>query len=1124
VATALNTNVLAEPILVGREHELEELQALLNSAVAGKGTTVFVSGEAGTGKTRLVTEFLNQARKQAVTVLTGWCLSNAAVPYFPFFEAFSRYLSAEHGERVELKDWLMSPSQTDKFGNPQTITPQVWKDQTFTAVANTLSSIFAKKPVILFIDDLHWADSASLALLHYLGRIANSGRVLIIATFRTEQLASDAEGRPHPLVETLRLMRREDSAKEIRVASLKQSGVWELAKGMLGGDLQLGFAQKIANESQGNPLFVVESIRMLHEQNALTQEHEQWRLVSGTIGIPPKIKDVILQRLSALSRGQRHVLELASVVGEKFDASLLASALGQERIELIRLLDTIAEDTSLVACEGELYKFDHSRTRDAVYGDISSPLKKVYHAKVAEELETNCNGDKIPFSDLAYHYSQAGNKRKAVEYSLAAGQDALTKWGNSEAIKHFSFVMQATEEEAEFTKQKLAALEGLGDAYYASDNLLQAVTTFEQLTNVQSGAAKVRATRKAAEAAVYLGDIAHQKALIQKAEATTTADRLEAARVLHPRVFLIESPSDWVLARRTGEQILQVFEEEYALSDAAQVLRWLSYGQAMLGALEMGVETALRSISLLDELRDFRSQIESYAYAGGTLQACTLVEEANRMFAKAVEVNEKYKIWDYVRLFPAYVWEAMGLVGQDTPSAIIKALKALEYFEKTDSRLYAGAVYGVLIVAHALAEDINHVEAYFEKLMSLPKDILSNAPTQIYIAPTMAIYYSARNEFEKSNKIFTDWLAAIKSVFPSPFYEAGSRQLYAWSLGRQGRMEEAKAQLEEAQKIVETARSRFSRVKIAPSLMSLTRLEVSQSFLIRLDLVNISVKEGSIVKVENLPQELKILEISPNCILHDGQIEFKDNKIKPFEVKTIKLTVKATKAGSFELNPQITYIDDSGEKRICNPRPLAASVQPAQLESKILAGGISDLITVDEKVKPFNVFLCYKRTSGKDFADHLKIGLEELGFHTFIDTKDIPKMVVGEEEWAKIRDQAIEDSRIFILIMTPGFELSSEVIKELNLARKQADKTFIYFNHSNTPANVVIRLENEVLDIGKQEQVFFETKEELLRLAHDILINRPRTEPSKHRKPESDTAIDIVKKFGLPRSTGRRNK
>ena len=108
----MTSRVLAEPVLVGREHELEELHSFLNSAINGKGTTVFVSGEAGAGKTRLVTEFLKQARKQEVTILTGWCLSNAAVPYFPFFEAFNRYFSSEPEQKeVEIKSWLMGPSE-----------------------------------------------------------------------------------------------------------------------------------------------------------------------------------------------------------------------------------------------------------------------------------------------------------------------------------------------------------------------------------------------------------------------------------------------------------------------------------------------------------------------------------------------------------------------------------------------------------------------------------------------------------------------------------------------------------------------------------------------------------------------------------------------------------------------------------------------------------------------------------------------------------------------------------------------------------------------------------------------------------------------------------------------------
>ena len=139
--------------------------------------------------------------------------------------------------------------------------------------------------------------------------------------------------------------------------------------------------------------------------------------------------------------------------------------------------------------------------------------------------------------------------------------------------------------------------------------------------------------------------------------------------------------------------------------------------------------------------------------------------------------------------------------------------------------------------------------------------------------------------------------------------------------------------------------------------------------------------------------------------------------------------------------------------------------------------------------RSFDVFLCYKKSSGKDYADHLKAGLEELGLHTFEDCKDIPQTVDTEEGWAKVRDKALEESKFFVLIMTPGFNLSSEVTKEISMARKQGNKTFVYFRHRSMGRNIVVNLGNEVLDIGKLEQVSFESKEELLRLAHNILLN-----------------------------------
>jgi hypothetical protein len=148
----------------------------------------------------------------------------------------------------------------------------------------------------------------------------------------------------------------------------------------------------------------------------------------------------------------------------------------------------------------------------------------------------------------------------------------------------------------------------------------------------------------------------------------------------------------------------------------------------------------------------------------------------------------------------------------------------------------------------------------------------------------------------------------------------------------------------------------------------------------------------------------------------------------------------------------------------------------------------SKIVSSDQVSTPFDVFLCYKKSSGKDYADHLKSGLEELGLHTFEDCKDIPQTVDTEEGWACSRDKALEESKYFVLIMTPGFNLSREVANEIRMARKQTNKTFVYFRHRSMGRNTVVDFGDEVFDIGKLEQVSFETKEELLRLAHNILL------------------------------------
>jgi tetratricopeptide (TPR) repeat protein len=557
----------------------------------------------------------------------------------------------------------------------------------------------------------------------------------------------------------------------------------------------------------------------------------------------------------------------------------------------------------------------------------------VYHGKVAQTLEANAEEGKLPLSDLAYQYAQAGSKEKAVKYALAAGQDALAKWSNAEAIKHFSYVVQAVGENLAQLKLKMTAMEGLGDAYFADDNFQQAVNVYEQFADHQSGTDRLRGLRKAAQAAFYHGDVPKQKELLQKAEAIATDDRLEAARFMYQKGAVAGAESDWVGAFTLDYAALAIFEEEYAVSEAANILLWLGYGSAMLGKLEEGITSALMSIALYDDLGDVRSQMEAYAYAGGTFQACMFIDNSNKMLAKTEEINEKYRIADYIKLIPANVWWSHGLIQQDPVGSITKALKALEYSEKTDARLYTGAIYGTLIIQHAFAGDMNHVDEYYSKLMSLPKYIIENAPSQIYFPTVMGVYYAAKNDFEKSSQCFNQALSVSEKYFPNPFMLASSRQLYAWALSKQGKIEGAKAQLKETQRITENVHTRFSQVNIQPIMMTLTRPTVNQTFPFRLDLVNVSTSQGSIVKIENLPKELEIVEVSPNCVLHDDCIEFKDSKIDAFIVKSVKLTLKTTENTSFTLNPKITYVNNLGETKICNPKPLMVTVR-SQPESK----------------------------------------------------------------------------------------------------------------------------------------------------------------------------------------------
>lgn len=326
----MKSRLPAKPVLVGRGLEIKLLRQHLDSALNGKGTTVLICGEAGVGKTRLVNEFLNLAKKMGIKILKGWCLSGAVPPpYFPFTEAFNTYMSTVSDDKAKsamtkhlgITGWLKDPEFTRESKARELFsTPKIQRDRTFEAVARVFLQLSVKEPLILFLDDLHWADHLSLALLHYLSRKCRNSRLLIIGTYRLEEIIPTKEERLHPLQETIYSMNHEDLLIKMELNRLKRNDFPELLKSIFRSSIEEEFGEKLYAETEGNPLFVLETLNMLVDEGFISEKEGRWMLMAPVekIGIPSKVHEVIIRRIARLGRGERKLLDLAAVCGYSF--------------------------------------------------------------------------------------------------------------------------------------------------------------------------------------------------------------------------------------------------------------------------------------------------------------------------------------------------------------------------------------------------------------------------------------------------------------------------------------------------------------------------------------------------------------------------------------------------------------------------------------------------------------------------------------------------------------------------------------------------------------------------------------------------------------------------------------
>lgn len=466
--------------LVGRRTEWERLREAWHTAAHRGPRVVLVTGEAGIGKTRLAEELLQWTGSQGMAAARAHCYAaEGRLAYAPVTE-WLRADALQEALRVLEDPWLSEVArllpellaERPDLRPPEPLTQGFQRGHLFEALSRAV--LAAEEPLLLMVDDLQWCDAETLEWLRYLMRFESSTKLLIVGTVRTAEVSED-----HPLRTLLLDLRRSNQVDEVTLGPLASAETASLAASVAGRDLDEVRTADLYRDTEGNPLFVVESVRagLLVAGERTTIEHRESSqvapsLVPGSESLPPKVYAVITFRLSQLSPQARELVGLAATIGRAFTLEVLAEASERGQEHLVRALDELWERHVVHQHGAESYDFGHDKLREVAYAEISPARRRLLHRKVAHALERvhASNLDSVS-GQLAAHYRQASLPEQAIRYYQRAGEWALRLSAYEEATAHLTRglkLLESLPDTPERTRQELGLQIALGATLQAT--------------------------------------------------------------------------------------------------------------------------------------------------------------------------------------------------------------------------------------------------------------------------------------------------------------------------------------------------------------------------------------------------------------------------------------------------------------------------------------------------------------------------------------------------------------------------------------------------------------------------------------------------------------------------------
>ncbi len=511
-ATAL-LEQLVRGRLVGREEELRRLRDLWRLAQGGEGRLVLLSGEPGAGKSRLARELLVQARVAGATVLQGGCYEfEATTPYLPFVEALRGWvhtagdaaLRALPADAAPILARLAPELETrlGPFPEAPVLPAQEERLRLFDHFARFLEGLAGDRGLLLFVDDLHWADHGSIALLHYVLRQLRGARLLILAAYREVEL-----DRAHPLSAALVTWNRERSAERIALGRFDRAATGALLASLLDQEaVSDEFAGAIHHETEGNPFFIEEVVKSLIEQGQIFREGGAWqRGEIEELAIPQSIKDAVGRRLNGVRPETTEVLQTAAALGKSFSFDELAAVSAADEDALLDALDEAAAAQLVNAESGETFVFTHDKIREVLYEELNPIRRRRLHQRVGEGLETlHGNRPGTPVQELAHHFQESGDLERALRYAEAAGEEAERIFAHDEARHYFARALECAEV-LDRPEDRTRIEERVGDVLDLEGNTLEAAGAYARAAEATSDPAR-RAALKSKMGGAYARD------------------------------------------------------------------------------------------------------------------------------------------------------------------------------------------------------------------------------------------------------------------------------------------------------------------------------------------------------------------------------------------------------------------------------------------------------------------------------------------------------------------------------------------------------------------------------------------------------------------------------------------